>query len=279
MPLQERILPSTKKPSLNWAIAVSLILHGLILSIPLQSSQAQRHSAKRIDASLVPRPDTPFLTSISPASLPSEITPAKPRSDNKLLARGQSKEKIASPPPLTKWSMAEKEEMNKFLRELDDQGKAGPDLVQRSLAMARVAGRQQAMHDDEGNEMLERLPNSPPVDPFSLEMYLDGLVKKLNRSAEFVKNDPRSRGMKTARVLIRLNPNGSLQSFKVLNAADQQDEISFIKSVVERAVPFSAFPTDIQNSSQSLAMVICILPASLSGGGFGFTRTPDGRGC
>ena len=76
-----------------------------------------------------------------------------------------------------------------------------------------------------------------------------------------------------------VNPNGSLRSFKVLNAADQQMEIEFIRSVVERAVPFSAFPPDLQKSAQSLAMIICILPAHLGGTGFGFARTPDGRRC
>ncbi|MGV0976383.1 MAG: hypothetical protein ACOYBO_10685, partial [Azonexus sp.] len=78
---------------------------------------------------------------------------------------------------------------------------------------------------------------------------------------------------------IRLNPNGSLKSFKVLNAADQQDEIAFVKSVVEQSVPFSPFPPDISKAAKSLAMVICIMPANSSGGGFGFTRNPGGRGC
>jgi len=213
-----------------------------------------------------------------PATAPAEVAPAKRQSIKKLLAPGKSKEKLAESPAPT-WSKAEREDMNKFLRELDDQARASPDLAQRSLAMARTAGRQQARQDDADEVMLERLPNSPPVDPFSLEMYLDGLVKKLNRSAAFVKNEPRSRGMKAAAVLIRLNPNGTLQSFKVLNAADQQVEIAYIKSVVERAVPFSSFPADIQKSAQSLAMIICILPAHLNGGGFGFARTPDGRRC
>jgi hypothetical protein len=213
-----------------------------------------------------------------PAPPPAEIAPTQRQSKKKLLAQGKSKEKLADPPVPT-WSKAERDDMNRFLRELDDQARAGPDLAQRSQAMARAVGRQQARLDDADDVLLERLPNSPPVDPFSLEMYLDGLVKKLNRSAAFVKNDPRSRGMKTATVLIRLHPNGSLQSFKVLNAADQQIEIAYIQSVVERAVPFSAFPPDIQRSAQSLAMIICILPAHLSGGGFGFSRTPDGRRC
>ncbi len=169
--------------------------------------------------------------------------------------------------------------MSKFLRELDQQSQAGPSLAQRSLAMAGAIGRQQARQDDADSEMLERLPGSPEIDPFSLEMYLDGLVKKLNRSAAFVKNDPRGRGKLAATVLVKLNPDGSLQSYKVINAGDQQEEIAFIRSVVERALPFAAFPADIKNSAASLAMAICILPAGSDGGGFGFARSASGRRC
>ena len=190
--------------------------------------------------------------------------------------RAQGRAAAPAPP---RWSVAEKEEMNSFLRELDSQARKAPDLAQRSLAMAREFGRQQAAEEKEGSEVLERVPNSAPVDPFSLEMYLDSLVKKLNRSAGFVRNDPRSKGLKVASVEIRLNPNGTLKSFKVLNAADQQDEIAFVKSVVEQALPFSPFPADIAMAAKSLAMVICIMPANSSAGGFGFTRLPGGRGC
>jgi hypothetical protein len=125
--------------------------------------------------------------------------------------------------------------------------------------------------------MLERLPHTPPVDRFSLEMYLDALVKKLNRSAGFVRNDRRARGLGTAMVRIRVSPDGTLRSFEVVEAADQQEEIAFVRSVVERAVPFSPFPPDIVRSARSLAMVICIQPGS--GGGVGFSRVPAGRGC
>lgn len=288
MSLQERIHPSTKHLSLNWAIAVSLILHGLILFFPRQSPKIREHPAGRIEATLAPRPSTPLLANLPPTAIPSEIAPTRPRSDKKLLALIKSKERLSKPPSAPAWSMAEKADMNKFLRELDVREKAGPDLAQRSLAMARSVGRQPVMQDngvdrdmvdDRGSVTLERLPNSPPVDPFSLEMYLDGLVQKLNRSTAFVKREPRSRGMKTAAVLVRLNPDGSLQSIKVLNAADQQDEIAFTQSVFEMAAPFPAFPPDIRKSAQSLAMTVCILPANSGGGGFGFTRSPDGRRC
>jgi hypothetical protein len=288
MPVQERVLPHTKNPPLYWAIAVSLILHGLVLLFPRQSPKIQEHPAKRIEATLAPRPSTPLVANLPSTAIPAKIAPSRPRSNKKLLALNKPKEKFANTPPAPAWPMAEKADMNKFLRELDEREKAGPDLAQRALAMARSVGRQPVMQDngvdrekvdDRGSVTLERLPNSPPVDPFSLEMYLDGLVQKLNRRAAFVKREPRSRGMKNAAMLIRLNPDGSLQSFNVLNAADQQDEIAFTRAVFEMAVPFPAFPPDIRKSARSLAMTVCILPAQAGGGGFGFTRVPDGRRC
>jgi len=110
-------------------------------------------------------------------------------------------------------------------------------------------------------------------------MYVDGLVRRLNRSAGFVRNDPRSKGVRQASVQFRLNPDGSLKSFSVLNMGDQAEEIAFIKSVVERSIPFAPFPADLNRSARSLAMTICIVPGSAGGGGFGFTRNANGRGC
>jgi hypothetical protein len=276
MPIEDRVSPRSNQ-SLNWAIAVSLLIHAVVLFFPSKEPGIADRPARRLEARLAPRPSVP-PAAIPPAAAPAEIAPVRPQASKKLLALEKSKNRPADAVPPA-WSKAEREDMNQFLRELDDQVRAAPNLAQRSLSMARAAGRQQARQDDEDDVLVERLPNSPPVDPLSLEMYLDGLVKKLNRSAAFVRNDPRSRGMKTAAVLVRINPDGSLRSFRVLNAADQQPEIEFIRSVVERAVPFSAFPTDVRKSAQSLAMIICILPAHLGGGGFGFARTPDGRRC
>lgn len=276
MPHQDTI-PAEKQQPFVWAIAISLTFHGLILFMPGWLPEIVKHPARRIAATLAPRPNPP-VAAMPPPAAPPEIAPAKPQRRKKLLALEKSKESpaIASPPT---WSAAERDDMSRFLRELDQQSRSGPNLAQRSLAMAGAIGRQQARQDDADSEMLERLPGSPEIDPFSLEMYLDGLVKKLNRSAAFVKNDQRSRGRLTATVLVRLNPDGSLQSYKVINAGDQQDEIAFIQSVVERALPFAAFPADIKKSAQSLAMVICIFPVNSGGAGFGFTRTASGRRC
>jgi hypothetical protein len=65
----------------------------------------------------------------------------------------------------------------------------------------------------------------------------------------------------------------------VLNVGDQQEEIAFVRSVVERAIPFAHFPPDIDRAARSLGVTICIHPGSSGGGGFGFTRLADGRGC
>jgi len=265
--------------SLRLALLLSLIAHGVILALPTQTPQVEERAATRIEASLVRQPtmpQQPATPAIIPA--PAKTREAKQQQQRKILAMDKAQGRAATP-AAPRWSVAQKEEMNSFLRELDGQARQAPDLAQRSLAMARDIGRQQAATEKEGSEVLERVPNSPPVDPFSLEMYLDSLVRKLNRSAGFVRNDPRGRGLKVAAVEIRLNPNGSLKSFKVLNAADQQDQIAFVRSVVEQSVPFSPFPADIGKSAKSLAMVICIMPATASGGGFGFTRNPGARGC
>jgi hypothetical protein len=177
------------------------------------------------------------------------------------------------------WTTAEKNEMNRFLEELGGAQKRAPTLAQRSMSMAREMARQDARQEEAEMAVVERLPNSPPIDPFGLELYLEALIKKLNRSASHVRNDPRAQGVKVAAVLVKLNPNGSLRSFKVINAGDQQDEIAFVRQVVEQAVPFAAFPADIQRSARSLSMMICIMPPKAGGSGFGFTRQADGRGC
>jgi hypothetical protein len=265
--------------SLRLALLLSLIVHGAILLFPTQSPRVEERAATRLEASLAQKPRMPPKPA-TPVVVPSPAAArqARPQPQRKILAMDKA-QGVAATPAAPRWSVAQKEEMNSFLRELDGQARQAPDLAQRSLAMARDIGRQLAAQEKEGSEVLERLPNSPPVDPFSLEMYLDSLVRKLNRSAGFVRNDPRARGLKVASVEIRLNSNGSLKSFKVLNAADQQDEIAFVRSVVEQSVPFAPFPADIGRSAKSLAMVICIMPANSSGGGFGFTRNPGARGC
>ena len=274
---------SRKKRSLQLAIAASLLLHGLVALIPQQKPKTER-AATRLEASFAapavkPREAVP-APPMTPEPPARRSPPAKSAERRPVLAMNKPKGKAASQ-PAPKWTVAQKEEMNSFLRELERQPQASPrpGLAQRSLAMAREYGRQQAREEHEGSEILERLPNSEPPDPFSLEMYLDALVRKLNRSAGFVRNDPRTRGLKNAAVRVRLNPDGSLQSFRILNAGDQLEQIAFVRSVVERSVPFAPFPADLRRSARALNMTICIQPAQSGGGGFGFSRIPDGKGC
>ena len=273
---------SRTQRSLLLAIVASLVLHGLVLLIPRQAPKAAR-PATRLEASLAAPTPQPPTVEPPPAPAPAAIkpaTPARPPARRPVIAIDKSRAPAASS-AAPQWTIAQKEEMNSFLRELERQPQASPrpSLAQRSLAMAREYGRQQARQEREGSEILERLPNSEPPDPFSLEMYLDALVKKLNRSAGFVRNDPRTNGMKTAAVRVRLNPDGSLQSFKVVNAGDQQDQIAFVRSVVEQSVPFAPFPADLRRSAKALNMVICIQPTPFGSGGFGFSRIPEGKGC
>jgi len=269
MPLQD---PPRPRHSLNLAIALSVLLHGLVLFVPTHAPRTEKPAA-RLEARLAP--PTPLApTEVVPKPQPPAPRPTPARRPVLAVAKGKGR----SVAPQPKWTVAQKQEMDSFLDELNTQAKTRPNLAQRALAAARDFGRQQASQEDEGSAILERLPNSPPVDPFSLEMYLDALVKKLNRSAAFVKNDPRTKGVKNAAVQVRLNPDGSLKSFRILNAGDQKDEIAFIKSVVEQSVPFSPFPRDLKQSAGSLSMVICIQPGN-GGGGFGFTRMPGGHSC
>ncbi|MBP6801488.1 MAG: hypothetical protein KA128_10145, partial [Zoogloea sp.] len=220
---------------------------------------------------------------------PPKPAPAAPRI---LTARKPSDRQLTAPHSTPTWSVAQKQEMDNFLNELASEARSkpqprpqpAPDLAERSLAMAREAGRQAHREGSRSPQhdpamLVERIAGSPPIDPFSLDFYLDSLLKKLNRSASFVKNDPRSRGVQAAAIEVRINPDGSLKSFTVTRSGDQQAEIAFVKSVVERAVPFAAFPPDIVRSARSLGLMICIQPTGSGNGGFGFTRRPEGSGC
>lgn len=280
---------------LLFALAVSVAAHALVLLLHVEKPETPPQPA--LQARLAPVAAAPKADVRPPAPAPRPKakptarpapTPDRPRI---LTARKPSTttQRAAESPP--KWTVAQKEEMDNFLDELATEAKARPtppkpDLAERSLGMAREIARESARegaresrrHRDDPFDLIERIPNSPPIDPFSLEFYLDSLVKKLNRSASFVKNDPRARGIQPASVEVRLNPDGSLKSFIVVRSGDQQEEIAFVKSVVNQAAPFSAFPPDIAKSARSLALMICIQPPSLGGGGFGFTRK-SGSGC
>lgn len=265
--------PSPARRAPLYAFAASLLIHALVLIIP-------RHDPD--EASTPPRLETRLRKPVSTETTdipearrkPSKIKPERPRL---LTTSKPGKTSVPSAPP---WTAAEKADMNRFLDELDNNAKAAPKptLAQRSMAMARDEAWKQAREESAGSALLDLRPNATPPDPFSLEMYLEGLLKRLNRSAGFVRNDPRAKGMRPAAVEFKINPDGTMKSFKVINAGDQADEIAFVKAVVERSVPFSPFPADLDKAARSLTMRICILPAGSGDGGFGFTRA-SGSAC
>ena len=263
MPPMTNFDQSREQRALLLAFAVSLAIHLAALLVPHAERSGEQHAASRLEARLAPsRKAVEPVVESPPAASAAKTGKAKPK------ARIMTADKSRSATP--QWSVAQKAEMDGFLNELADQAKAAPKptLAQRSMAMAREAGRQMAREDATGDALLELRPNGPPANPFSLEMYLDGLVRRLNRSAGFVSNERRHRGVQTAAVQFRLNPDGSLKSFVVLNAGDQAEEVAFIKAVIERSVPFSPFPPDIDRAARSLGVTICIRPGQNSEPGF-----------
>lgn len=260
------------------AVAASLVIHAIVLSLHLHQPKSATSTTRRIDATLTPRQQ-----SLPAVDEPRSTTEAKSPTPRRPHSRVLAMEKSSAATPdnaVPVWSIAQKNEMEQFLGELEQDAKRKPGLEQRSLTSARDLGRQEARQEQTRGalDLVERISDGQPIDPFSLEMYLDSVVKKLNRSAAFVKNDPRSSGFKPAKVRVRFAPDGSLRSFQVLYEGEQKDQVSFVKSVVEQAAPYSAFPADILQSAKSLALDICILPASI-GGGFGFSRVHDGHSC
>lgn len=264
---------------LRIAFAVSLLVHAAVLLIPL-AEKPQKAPPGRLSTRLAPKPQP--LPTPEPVEQVAQTPPApeKPvERRRRVLTRdsGSAPASVQQPPKFTE---AQKQEMDEFLSSIDKEQRAQPSLAQRSLAMARQIGRETAGEaQDDDAVSVERIPDSPDIDPFSLEMYLDSLVKKLNYSAQHVERQPRQAGYKKAAVQLRLNPNGTVRSFEILNAGDQFDQIAFIKRLVERAAPYSPFPPDIVRSAKSMAILICIVPSYGAGGGMGFTRNSDGRGC
>jgi hypothetical protein len=262
-----------ERRSLLIAVTLSLLIHGLALYFPRPSAPLAGASPARLEARLQARREEPARRL---KAAPAVQNPA-PRAASRKPLMTVPKSRTASRHSPAVWTPADKAEMDRFLNELSAPARPPETLAQRSLAMARAEAQQQAREESKDLASLERRPDSPEPDPFSLGLYLEGLLKHLNRSSAYVKNDPRSRGVRKAAVQFRLNPDGTLKSFAVLNAADQEAEIAFIKAVVERAAPFSPFPPDINRAARSLAVRICIQPSIA--GGFGFSRARDDQGC
>lgn len=153
---------------------------------------------------------------------------------------------------------------------------SGSELARQALAMARGMGSQ---FEDGGTDAISTRQEGKgsDVEPLSLQWYFDSFITKLNRSARFVKREPGAKGQRKALVEIIINRDGSLREYRILRAADQQAEISYIQAVVDRAVPFAAFPPDIKQKTDTLSLRICIHPPDEAGSGFGFTRTGGGN--
>lgn len=275
-----RAMPAAAPPfehrAFYGALAVSLALHLLALLLPQAEPQGARQASGPLQARLAPRPSPQApVPEASPQSVPK--SPGSQQKSREVLHVDRSSRSATRSVPT--FSPSQKAEMDSFLNELSQeaQRRPPPTLAQRSLAMARQAGREMAKADEAGDALLEMRPNAPEPNPFSLELYLDGLVRRLNRSADFVNGKQRQLGIRTAAVQFRLNPDGSLKSFVVLNVADQADEIAYIRAIVERSVPFAAFPPDLDKAARSLGITICIRPGHGGDGAAGFSRMQGGR--
>lgn len=260
------------------ALGVSLAFHLALLFIqfakpPEPSTSASQKQPSELQVRLA-QPQTPSPPPVLPQ--PEAPQPTKARRQTAQL-----------PTPTTRtveaqktWSQAEKDEMSRFLNDLENESKPikGKALAQKALAMARALGAQ-GEGDDEAAEIAQRL-RAANVEPLNIELYYEALFRKLNRSAAMVKNKSREAGSRVAVVRVVLNQNGSVKSFTVLQAADQQIEIAYIKTVVERAAPFPAFPPEIRKATDAMILQICIQPKRYStGDGAFFSRMSRGQSC
>ena len=251
---------AAKRKSFRIAFAVSLALHALAIFYPLLLDQplggvdaSPHHVTAPLQARIYKRAQA--AAAQSPASQPA--TEQRKQTRDKVLTSKQGQWSTRKPPQETK--------------------PTGAELARRALAMARGMGRdeQDGGEDAFSTQQEARLKE---IDPFSLEWYFNSFITKLNRSARFVPREPRQKGQRPAEVEIIINRDGSLREYRVVRAADRQMEVDYIRAVVERAVPFSAFPPDISKKTDVLSLTICIQPPGEAGGGAGFTRT-SGKKC
>jgi len=273
---------------------LSVVLHGLALLIHVgspgdRSQKAVRGDSAetRITASLRPKAANQPMPMTQPAPEVPEVLPAPQRQPLKRQANKPRRPKVLSVPAelvqQRTWTIAERDEMNQFLDELKTPPPAlpkppskGAELSRQALASAREEGRRWAQQGDVSGA--ESSLDNKTVEPFSLQMYFDAFVRKLNQSSAFVKNDPRARGSRKALVQIVLKPDGSLKSYRVIRAADQQVQIAYIKQVIDLASPFSAFPQDIRRAMDAFSVLICIYPPREGEGG-GFSRSFGAHDC
>lgn len=273
------MLPQSNNKRFLLALAASVAIHLALLLFKINTPPEILSGAERPPSKLDVRLATPDRAP-QPAVTPQ---PAPPK--QKLARTPRPPPRIQSPPVVVAeaaktWSQTEKEEMNRFLNELDTPPKprSGAEIMRNALAMARTLAKEEEK-GDELAEITQRL-RAANIEPLNLELYYEALFRKLNRSAAMVRNNSRDVGTEVAVVRVVLNPNGSVKSFSVLQTADQQAEIAYIKTVVERAAPFPAFPADIRKATDALILQICIQPKRFAAGsGPLFTRIARGQSC
>lgn len=170
--------------------------------------------------------------------------------------------------------------MEKFLEEAAKAARpparpaTGQELAQQALIIAGTPARPPTENSQIRESPVSKTNASgKAVEPLSLEMYIAAFVQKLNRSANFIQKSQRIRGLHVGEVEIVLNSDGRLKNFRVLREGDQQAEINYIKSVIEIAAPFAAFPPDIKEKMDTLSVPICISPLFASEGGRAFSRS------
>lgn len=261
-----------------------MALHLLVLTLHVRMPpRVQVQPQPRLDVALAPPPapvPSPQVQPTPPPEAPAQKPRPRPRPKPAPLAAPSAPRSLPVPeevPP----SEAER----RFMEELYPPEKVTPAappgglaLAQQALASASGVAREQ--REAELFRARENARAHEEVDPLSMELYFEAFVKKLNRSAAFVQQERSGRGRYIAVVEVSLNADGTLKSYKVINAGDQQAEIDYIRRIVERAAPFGAFPPAVRKHINSLSFDICILPRHLdSGGGGMFSRTYGGRDC
>lgn len=256
----ERRAATTRK-TFRIAIAISLALHALAIFYPLLLDQplggadeSRHHVSAPLQARLNKR------AQVAPPQPPAPQAAVK--------APKNTQAKVISSKKGTWSTRSQPEEKNP----------TGAELAQRALAMARGMGREQEEDGGEDAFSTQQEARIKEIDPLSLEWYFNSFITKLNRSSRFVPREPRQKGQRPAEVQIIINRDGSLREYRVVRAADRQMEVDYIRAVVERAVPFAAFPPDISKKTDLLSLTICIQPPGEEGGGAGFTRT-SGKRC
>lgn len=271
--------PISKDKRFLVALALSLAFHLALLLIKSSTphdvtESAASHLPSRLDVRLakpeqvsppaLPQPDIPKPAHVKPRPQTAQLKPAP----------------VVHAEPEKVWTKTEKDEMSRFLNDLNAEAKppTGRALEQRALAMARAIGAQ-GVRDEEAEKIAQRLREAN-IEPFDIELYYEALFRKLNSSAAMVQNKSKEAGSRVAVVRVVLNPNGSVKSFTIQQAADQQSEIAYIQSVVERAAPFPAFPADIRKATDAMILTICIQPRSVgpNDGAF-FSRMSKGQSC